>query len=44
MGRKIIVVTAAYGADHVRQAGGQRAILPVIAAGEPTASRSAGAV
>lgn len=33
MGRKIIVVTAAYGADHVRQMGGQRAILPVIAAG-----------
>lgn len=33
MGRKIIVVTAAYGADHVRQAGGQRAILPVIASG-----------
>ncbi|MDH6634513.1 UNVERIFIED_ORG: sugar phosphate isomerase/epimerase [Lelliottia amnigena] len=33
MGRKIIVVTAAYGADHVRQVGGQRAILPVIAAG-----------
>ncbi|MEE9682470.1 sugar phosphate isomerase/epimerase [Lelliottia amnigena] len=33
MGRKIIVVTAAYGADQVRQAGGQRAMLPVIAAG-----------
>lgn len=33
MGRKIIVVTAAYGADQVRQAGGQRAILPVIASG-----------
>ncbi|HDR2471547.1 sugar phosphate isomerase/epimerase family protein [Enterobacter soli] len=32
MGRKIMVVTAAYGADQVRQAGGQRAILPVIAA------------
>ncbi|MGK3227135.1 sugar phosphate isomerase/epimerase family protein [Enterobacter soli] len=32
MGRKIIVVTAAYGADQVRQAGGQRAMLPVIAA------------
>src|SRR5690606_16212053 len=31
MGRKIIVVTAAYGADQVRQAGGQRAMLPVIA-------------
>ncbi|CAM4390946.1 MULTISPECIES: sugar phosphate isomerase/epimerase family protein [Lelliottia] len=33
MGRKIIVVTAAYGADQVREAGGQRAILPVIASG-----------
>ncbi|QLR41331.1 sugar phosphate isomerase/epimerase [Enterobacter sp. RHBSTW-00994] len=32
MSRKIMVVTAAYGADQVRQAGGQRAILPVIAA------------
>lgn len=32
MGRKIIVVTAAYGADQVRQAGGQRSMLPVIAA------------
>ncbi|HDX4050130.1 TPA: sugar phosphate isomerase/epimerase [Enterobacter soli] len=32
MGRKIMVVTAAYGADQVRQAGGQRAMLPVIAA------------
>ncbi|MEB6380965.1 sugar phosphate isomerase/epimerase [Leclercia adecarboxylata] len=31
MGRKIIVVTAAYGADKVREAGGQRALLPVIA-------------
>ncbi|HAS1121535.1 TPA: sugar phosphate isomerase/epimerase, partial [Enterobacter cloacae] len=31
MGRKIMVVTAAYGADQVRQAGGQRAMLPVIA-------------
>ena len=31
MGRKIMVVTAAYGADQVRQAGGQRALLPVIA-------------
>ncbi|MNB65546.1 Xylose isomerase-like TIM barrel [compost metagenome] len=31
MGRKIIVVTAAYGAVQVREAGGQRAILPVIA-------------
>jgi len=31
MGRKIIVVTAAYGADKVREAGGQRAILHVIA-------------
>lgn len=31
MGRKIIVVTAAYGADKVREAGGQRAMLPVIA-------------
>ena len=31
MGRKIIVVTAAYGADRVREAGGQRAMLPVIA-------------
>src|SRR5690606_41828551 len=31
MSRKIMVVTAAYGADQVRQAGGQRAILPVIA-------------
>lgn len=31
MGRKIIVVTAAYGADQVREAGGQRAMLPVIA-------------
>ncbi|MCE6965771.1 sugar phosphate isomerase/epimerase [Enterobacter sp. MW07] len=31
MGRKIIVVTAAYGADRIREAGGQRAILPVIA-------------
>ena len=32
MGRKIMVVTAAYGAEQVRQAGGQRAMLPVIAA------------
>ncbi|MCM7514510.1 sugar phosphate isomerase/epimerase [Enterobacter hormaechei] len=32
MSRKIMVVTAAYGADRVRQAGGQRAMLPVIAA------------
>ena len=31
MGRKIMVVTAAYGAEQVRQAGGQRAMLPVIA-------------
>jgi len=31
VGRKIIVVTAAYGADRIREAGGQRAILPVIA-------------
>jgi len=31
MGRKIIVVTAAYGADKGREAGGQRAILHVIA-------------
>lgn len=31
MSRKIMVVTAAYGADRVRQAGGQRAMLPVIA-------------
>jgi len=31
MSRKIMVVTAAYGAEHVRQAGGQRAMLPVIA-------------
>ncbi|MDU4843011.1 MAG: sugar phosphate isomerase/epimerase [Leclercia adecarboxylata] len=31
MGRKIIVVTAAYGADKVREAGGQRAMLHVIA-------------
>lgn len=31
MARKIIVVTAAYGADNVREAGGQRAMLPVIA-------------
>ena len=31
MSRKIMVVTAAYGADRVREAGGQRAILPVIA-------------
>lgn len=31
MSRKIMVVTAAYGADQVRQAGGQRALLPVIA-------------
>ncbi|MEG1210742.1 MAG: sugar phosphate isomerase/epimerase [Leclercia sp.] len=31
MGRKIIVVTAAYGADNVRDAGGQQAMLPVIA-------------
>lgn len=33
MVRKIMVVTAAYGADRVREAGGQSAILPVIAAG-----------
>ena len=33
MGRKIIVVTAAYGADQIRQEGGQRAMLPVIASG-----------
>ncbi len=32
MNRKIFVVTAAYGHDQVRQAGGQRAMLPVIAA------------
>lgn len=32
MSRKIMVVTAAYGADRVQQAGGQRAMLPVIAA------------
>lgn len=32
MSRKIMVVTAAYGAEKVRQAGGQRAMLPVIAA------------
>ncbi|HBI6863160.1 TPA: sugar phosphate isomerase/epimerase [Enterobacter cloacae] len=32
MSRKIMVVTAAYGANRVRQAGGQRAMLPVIAA------------
>ncbi|MCU6668422.1 sugar phosphate isomerase/epimerase [Enterobacteriaceae bacterium H4N4] len=31
MARKIIVVTAAYGAENVREAGGQRAMLPVIA-------------
>ena len=31
MGRKIMVVTAAYGAEQVRQAGGQLAMLPVIA-------------
>lgn len=31
MGRKIMVVTAAYGAEQVRQAGGQQAMLPVIA-------------
>jgi len=31
MSRKIMVVTAAYGADRVREAGGQRAMLPVIA-------------
>ena len=31
MSRKIMVVTAAYGTDQVRQAGGQRAMLPVIA-------------
>ncbi|MEZ6876354.1 sugar phosphate isomerase/epimerase family protein [Enterobacter sp. KBR-315C3_2022] len=31
MSRKIMVVTAAYGADQVRRAGGQRAMLPVIA-------------
>lgn len=31
MGRKIIVVTAAYGADKVHEAGGQRAMLHVIA-------------
>ncbi|MRS91884.1 sugar phosphate isomerase/epimerase [Enterobacteriaceae bacterium RIT714] len=33
MARKIIVVTAAYGADKIRQAGGQRAMLPIIASG-----------
>lgn len=33
MVRKIMVVTAAYGADRVREAGGQKEILPVIAAG-----------
>lgn len=32
MNRKIFVVTAAYGHDQVRQAGGQRAMLPIIAA------------
>lgn len=32
MNRKIFVVTAAYGHDHVHNAGGQQAMLPVIAA------------
>ncbi len=41
MGRKIMVVTAAYGAEQVRQAGGQRAMLPVIAGAGQTAWRSA---
>lgn len=31
MQRKIIVVTAAYGYEHVQAAGGQKALLPVIA-------------
>lgn len=32
MQRKIMVVTAAYGHDAVRSAGGQAAMLPIIAA------------
>ena len=31
MARKIIVVTAAYGNDHVKALGGQSAVLPFIA-------------
>lgn len=31
MARKIIVVTAAYGNDHVKSLGGQAAVLPFIA-------------
>ena len=31
MKRKIMVVTAAYGHDQVRAAGGQTAMLPIIA-------------
>lgn len=30
MARKIIVVTAAYGNDHVKSLGGQAAVLPFI--------------
>ncbi len=41
MSRKIMVVTAAYGADQVRQAGGQRAMLPVIAGAGLMALKSA---
>ncbi len=32
MARKIIVVTAAYGRDRVMALGGQRGVLPIIAA------------
>ncbi len=31
MKRKIIVVTAAYGNEHIREMGGQQAVLPIIA-------------
>ena len=31
MQRKIFVVTAAYGYEHIQAAGGQKALLPVIA-------------
>ena len=41
MKRKIMVVTAAYGHDQVRAAGGQTAMLPIILKPVLTASKSA---
>lgn len=41
MARKIIVVTAAYGNDHVKSLGGQAAVLPLSPTPARTASKSA---